>query len=634
MSDLENSKIVSSDEGKNNDNGKKSLTPTPCTKGLSKCDLNCSHDGSVVKSIYDQQQNFVLIGLTGRIGAGCSTVAGILHSKTFENIDTYVPDASDEREQNILNNYLSGCWKEGFTLLRVSDIILHHLIISEPEIKNLTHLLKRITAQPSAQQPKKSDNNETPNDDKLNQFENEYKTVHDQALKVRFALSTNSSTNKETEGTSLVSYLKKLADIRQKIEGEMTKKNLSLILEHVANIMRKHGMSYDEVVKAKENATTTHCRVAPSYLAQQVDLFISAIRKSNEKPITRIVLDSLRNPYEIRYFQCKYSSFYLISIHMDAELRRKKLKQPTVDALHSLEHESKECSFADSYQKVNISKCIELSDIYISNTGNKNFLARQLLRYVALILHPGLVPPTPIERCMQIAHSAKASSGCLSRQVGAAVTYEDFSICSVGWNTTPDGQVPCNLRNLKSLIEGSDDFAFSHYEKNNQEFCGMSQALMAEYERKGAKEALKGLPLSYCFKDLHNNITKKGNQVHTRSIHAEEHAFLNLAKYGTPGIQGGKLFTTASCCELCAKKAYHLGIREIYYIDVYPGISEQHILDCGVKRPKMIHFFGASGVAFTKIYTPILPYKDELEYITDVKVKMTTTANNDNDKEL
>ena len=49
-------------------------------------------------------------------------------------------------------------------------------------------------------------------------------------------------------------------------------------------------------------------------------------------------------------------------------------------------------------------------------------LIRSLARIVALLMHPGLVTPTKIERCMQVAMTAKLNSGCLSRQVGAVVT--------------------------------------------------------------------------------------------------------------------------------------------------------------------------------------------------------------------
>lgn len=147
---------------------------------------------------------------------------------------------------------------------------------------------------------------------------------------------------------------------------------------------------------------------------------------------------------------------------------------------------------------------------------------------------------------------------------------------------------------------------------------------MTAYNSNKALENLKGETLSYCFKDIYTTINadkQKGNQVHTRSLHAEENAFLQLAKYGTQGIKGGKLFTTASCCELCAKKAYQLGIKEIYYIDSYPGISKSHILECGELQPKMILFTGAIGRAYINLYNPFLPLKDEIEVLTGVNVK-------------
>ena len=140
--------------------------------------------------------------------------------------------------------------------------------------------------------------------------------------------------------------------------------------------------------------------------------------------------------------------------------------------------------------------------------------------------------------------------------------------------------------------------------------------------------------MGYCFKDIHTTIIpkQKGNQVHTRSLHAEENAFLQLAKYGNVGIKGGKLFTTASCCELCAKKAYQLGIKEIYYIDAYPGISKAHILECGDNQPQMILFTGAVGRAYINLYNPFVPLKDEIEAITGINVK-NLDSNNKQKKE-
>ncbi len=89
---------------------------------------------------------------------------------------------------------------------------------------------------------------------------------------------------------------------------------------------------------------------------------------------------------------------------------------------------------------------------------------------------------------------------------------------------------------------------------------------------------------------------------------------LQIVKYGGQAIEDGKLFTTASLCELCAKKAYQLGIKEIIYIDPYSGISIDHILSIGSKPPTLIQFRGAVGKGYHQLYEPALPYKDELEY--------------------
>lgn len=98
-------------------------------------------------------------------------------------------------------------------------------------------------------------------------------------------------------------------------------------------------------------------------------------------------------------------------------------------------------------------------------------------------------------------------------------------------------------------------------------------------------------------------------------------AFLQSARIGTPSVKGGCLFTTASPCELCSKKACHTGISKIYYIDQYPGISYKHILNCGKDSPEMIPFSGAIGRAYTQLYTQVLPYKDELYMLLGLTFK-------------
>lgn len=101
---------------------------------------------------------------------------------------------------------------------------------------------------------------------------------------------------------------------------------------------------------------------------------------------------------------------------------------------------------------------------------------------------------------------------------------------------------------------------------------------------------------------------------------------LQISKYGGQGLKGGNLFTTASPCELCSKKAFQLGITNIYFIDPYPGISTKHILKNGVKEeknPALIMFQGGVGRAFHKLYEPFMAYKDQLSILTGINPKVS-----------
>src|SRR5690606_9257753 len=149
--------------------------------------------------------------------------------------------------------------------------------------------------------------------------------------------------------------------------------------------------------------------------------------------------------------------------------------------------------------KQDIASCLQRADIYIHNpnvpnTASEHFeLSNQLITFVTLMVHPGLITPSAIERCMQIAYTAKLNSGCISRQVGAAITDNSYSIKAIGWNDAPEGQVPCNLRNRSDLISGRDQPAFSDYEKGNADF----REYQTIWENTGRN-------LSFCFKSEYN----------------------------------------------------------------------------------------------------------------------------------
>lgn len=268
----------------------------------------------------------------------------------------------------------------------------------------------------------------------------------------------------------------------------------------------------------------------------------------------------------------------------------------------------------------NVEDCIESADIFINNEDDSNSylkLKKKMLRYVSLIMYPGLVLPTDVERCMQVANTAKSCSGCISRQVGSVITDNEFNLKSIGWNQQPKDQVPCLYRDLNELSNHCNPKAYSDYENDDKdEFQkGIKKSVEEYYDTDNCNLKKKGRSVSYCFKDIYNEITNAKNQVHTRALHAEETAFLNLNSSGINGIKDGYLFTTSSPCELCSKKAMYMGISKIFYIQPYPGISNNHVLSAGSieGRPKKELFTGAIGRAYTQLYTPLLPKKDELE---------------------
>jgi len=331
------------------------------------------------------------------------------------------------------------------------------------------------------------------------------------------------------------------------------------------------------------------------------------------------------------FFKQRYASFYLFSINTKETrlIRLKKdlgLSSKQIKELDNKEY-PKKLEGEQVFTSQNIQKCIEISDIHIHNPDwNKTYskeLCSQLAWYMALILHPGLVTPTAVERSMQFAYTAKLNSGCISRQVGAVVTDRDYSVKAVGWNSAPAGQVPCILRNAEDLLNGHDELAFSEYEQKNEKFKERFEETYKDVVKKA--QQLSGRNVSFCFKEIQNEVESQKNQVHTRALHAEENAFLQIAKYGGQPLVGGILFSTASPCELCAKKAYQLGISEIIYVDPYPGIAIDNIIKSGKHRPEMTLYRGALGRAYHRLYQPFMNYKDELQLLTGYELKKKET---------
>lgn len=541
-----------------------------------------------ISKIYGDDDDFVVIGLTGRTGSGCSTVANILSSKQEEIrhslFSGHNPKDNVQRKQKVVFNCFKHNW-EPFVTIQASTVLL--MMLSEVSIEDSGVFIGRSgDLEPDA----------------AKKTTDILKSIRDQQFNVADI------------GSLRKFYTEFLPEKNYELKAVMGGAAYVKLFQLIGNNLRNSGnVISGEVVSGKLFS-----------LAERINKIIKEIRKARvDGDKTFIVIDAIRNPFEAIYFQDRYSSFYLMAVSCNDDERKRRLRglgytDAQIDVVDKEEYGKLDATNQKAYVKQDIKACLQRADLHVSNpdSGNMvshfNSLADQLLTFVALMIRPGLVTPTPLERCMQIAYTAKLNSGCISRQVGAVVTDINFSVQSVGWNDTPFGQVPCSLRNRFDLTNGHDQDAYSEYEKLDVKFISAVRV----GNEKFVKVASTGRNISYCFKDEYNQLTGKDNQVHTRSLHAEENAFLQIAKYGGRGVEDGKLFTTASPCELCSKKAYQLGIKEIYYIDPYPGIAMSHILMGGSKNPKLVIFSGAIGRAFHNLYSPKLSFKDELNALS------------------
>ncbi|NGM62695.1 hypothetical protein G5B30_12295 [Sphingobacterium sp. SGG-5] len=633
-------------------------------------------------NFYSLRSDFLVVGLTGRSGGGCDNICEFLKSDNnpFTNDGFKVPKnlhINEIQKFTICKNLLtdsSNEWRK-FSTVKYRDVLL--LFFFEELYKSTSYNFQTLTYEILEKtfnsmynpctvvtrrlgQEEPSDNVVgkicyylNRNNDLLNNLVSLFNP-----LRSTFAIGSFS----EEEVFKHIEYLNKLFfesfshfskglfDIIDKIDPIARQ----LFLQDIACNLRSSGkIYYKEDIDHKSEA---------EYIFT-VAIAIKNLIKINRKVLgySRVVIDSLKNSLEINFFRERYSGFYLIASRKDEELSRSYLKNKIakmgfegekaddilkkIKLIDEAHYQIKDFKIG-KFTTPDVENCIQKADYYIyadDNSSNEEeynptkfqylSLELQLLKFLALVQKPGIVTASAIERSMQLAFSSKYNSGCISRQVGAVVTDINYSVKSVGWNEVPQGQTPCSLRNLKELVNEEAPSVYSEYEKQGGDYSGkqfkakVKETLISAYgEESNFFNNLNGHNCPYCFKDFHNAYEGKENQVHTRSLHAEENAMLQISKFGGQGLSGGILFTTASPCELCSKKAFQLGIKKVFYIDPYPGIARQQILKAGNNKdsnPTLYMFQGAVGRGYFKLYEPYMSIKDETYIRTGIKPKFS-----------
>lgn len=599
--------------------------------------------------LYSLREDFSIIGITGRTGSGCSEVA-LTFSKKFgelkNNSKPYEkPNSIEERKYEIVFNFNELNWKD-YKLIKYKDILFLLLAQNVKRVEFRTHLKNyfRFSLRHEINLEKIQSVH-----DKLDlAFEKNNEIITKLTSYGDIRKIKNRTTLKELASFFWNDFSVFASEIDQILSEKSIMERTSL-LHHTASNYRRSGQPYKT---EEEDYNYIY------YIAEVINRIIKGTKiLTGDK--CHVVIDSLRNSLEINFFKERYSGFCLVAVK--SEERKKRLlkqyheKEDIVNRMLELDETEYDCNdfVKGKFFAPDVQNCIQKADFHIITPETKKEIRefysidQQVMKLQALLQQPGLITPSPIERCMQFAYNAKLSSGCISRQVGAVITDSDFSIKSVGWNDVPKGAVPCSSRNVKDLSNESP-FGFSQFElgkglseksinskeedQSNPDNSGIDKEsedfnkfVKNQYNEENLKKAdLGGINCPYCFKAAYNKFKGEKNQVHTRSLHAEENAMMQISKYGGQPLKNGYLFTTASPCELCAKKAYQLGITNVYFIDPYPGISRSHILRQGMvagSDPELHMFSGAIGKGYLKLYESFLAQKDEISILTSLHIE-------------
>lgn len=287
------------------------------------------------------------------------------------------------------------------------------------------------------------------------------------------------------------------------------------------------------------------------------------------------ILDSIRHPAEVDLLRHVYQdAFVLIGVVCEEEKRIVRIGNKYRDAgrENAREFMKRDADAAEKHGQ-HVADAFHLSDYFVDNTVDRLLgekpnpewdVVEKLSRLVKILTHSELIRPTVPEMAMHHAYSAQMQSGCLSRQVGAAVVDVYGNLIATGTNEVPkagggvygecfetephDGRCAKGgvCRNVTEQNQIIDELISELSELRE---------LSPERKKRVAEELRK---------------TRIGQLLEfSRAVHAEMDALLSAARKGV-SLVGTRMFVTTFPCHYCARHIVAAGVDEVQYIEPYP----------------------------------------------------------------
>jgi deoxycytidylate deaminase len=306
------------------------------------------------------------------------------------------------------------------------------------------------------------------------------------------------------------------------------------------------------------------------------NLVIDHIKENPQ--IEKWVIDSFRNPEEVKAFSREFTNFYLLGIFADKDVRWNRIQSIYNRNLGAFESDEERDRNETISHGQRVSECFLNSDLVIANNeqlhqGSQDYtlLTEKIRNYLNLLENPYSISPREEEAIMAIAYANSQRSSCLKRKVGAAIIDDYGNLFSSGYN-----EVPVNSRSCKNLY---------------------GQCYRDKFKADLATE----LTEHNCTPLLESIWGQVKNLERCQALHAEENAILNVARFGSSvALREATLYTTTYPCNMCANKIAQVGIKRIVYFEPYPQEEAKRILaNQGIKQKP---FEGITFRAYFRVF--------------------------------
>lgn len=330
------------------------------------------------------------------------------------------------------------------------------------------------------------------------------------------------------------------------------------------------------------------------------------------------IIDSLKNPDEADLLYKVYGNmFYLFGILCNDEVRKERLKDMQMSETEAVELMQRDKKDKDNHGQ-QLLKTLQHADFFVrNNKSNTASLESPIRRFVNLILGQNNITPTINEFGMYMAESSARMSGCISRQVGAAILTEAGDIVAIGRN-----DVPKPLGGLYREDDGDDDcrcfkqhdHSCANQKNKNLIFRNIERAIREKIQTLPGETGGYEKAIGAFLDDLKEDSEIKDLIEYSRAVHAEMDAITSAARNGGHSLKGTILFSTTFPCHHCARHIVAAGIKEVFYIEPYEKSlalklhSDAIALDnqCdGIQSKKVVfsHFEGVAPKQYLHLFS-------------------------------